>query len=60
MMTKSRLYHQESSCIYCGCGCRLIYEVKDNKIIRVAGAPGDSVSEGRPCIKGLTINEVYD
>ncbi|MFA5406594.1 MAG: molybdopterin-dependent oxidoreductase [Candidatus Nanoarchaeia archaeon] len=50
----------ESSCIYCGCGCRLNYEVKDNKIVRVSGVLSDDVSEGKPCIKGLMINEVFD
>ncbi len=50
----------ESSCIYCGCGCRLDYEVKNNKIISVKGVSSDDVSDGKPCIKGLTIHEVYD
>jgi len=50
----------ESSCFYCGCSCRLNYEVKDNKIIKVLGVKGDEVSDGAPCIKGLTINEVFD
>ncbi len=50
----------ESSCIYCGCGCRLNFNVKDNKIISVSGVSSDDVSDGKPCIKGLTIHEVYD
>lgn len=49
-----------STCIYCGCGCKLNYEVKNNSIIKVKGVLSDDVSEGKPCVKGLTINEVYD
>ncbi|MFX0206629.1 MAG: molybdopterin oxidoreductase family protein, partial [Candidatus Hodarchaeota archaeon] len=50
----------ESSCIYCGLGCRLNYEIDDNKILKITGVKSDDVSDGVPCIKGLTINEVYD
>ncbi len=49
-----------SICPYCGCGCRLIYEVEKNKIIKVHPDPQDPVSEGKPCIKGLTVHEVAD
>jgi predicted molibdopterin-dependent oxidoreductase YjgC len=46
-----------SSCIYCGCGCKLKYLVENNKIIKVL--PHDEpVSKGHPCLKGLTIHEV--
>jgi len=48
----------QSSCTYCGCGCRLNFVVEDNDIVRVMPDATDSVSEGKPCIKGLTINEV--
>ncbi len=50
----------KSTCIYCGIGCKLKYEVKNNKIIRVLGDEGDEVSKGMPCIKGLTIHESYN
>ncbi len=49
-----------SPCVYCGCGCRLVYEVKGNKIIKIHPDKSDKVSEGKPCIKGLTIHEVAD
>lgn len=51
-----------SSCIYCGCGCKLVYLVdeKTNKILKISGYKEDDISEGRPCIKGLTINEIYN
>lgn len=51
---------KESSCIYCGCACRLNYEVTDNKITKVSAVKTDDVSEGAPCIKGLTIHEAYN
>lgn len=49
-----------SPCIYCGIGCKLKYIVEDNKIERVLPYDKDEISEGKPCIKGLTISEVVD
>ncbi len=49
-----------SSCIYCAEGCKLEYEIENDKIIKVSPVKDDPVSLGRPCIKGLTINEVVD
>ena len=49
-----------STCIYCGVGCKLTYHVDKNKIIKISGYKKDYMSEGKPCIKGLTINEVYN
>ncbi len=51
---------KRSVCCYCGCGCKLLYDVRGNKIVGVRPDPQDVVSEGRPCIKGLTIHEVYN
>lgn len=48
----------KSICPYCGCGCRLDFIVKNGKIVKVVPDPTDEVSEGKPCIKGLTVNEV--
>ena len=50
----------ESTCIYCAIGCRLKYVVENDKIVRVLPVKDDEVSEGRPCVKGLTIYEVVD
>jgi len=47
-----------SSCVYCGIGCRLKYQIVDGKITRVIPDPTDPVSEGSPCAKGLTISDV--
>mgnify|MGYP001615281417 CR=1 FL=1 len=48
-----------SSCIYCGVGCRLRFELQNN-VLKVSGDPTDPVSEGKPCIKGLTIGEIVE
>ncbi len=47
-----------STCIYCGVGCRLNYIVENNVIIKVEPVKEDVVSEGFPCLRGLTVNEV--
>ncbi|MBO3833462.1 MAG: molybdopterin-dependent oxidoreductase [Candidatus Brockarchaeota archaeon] len=47
-----------STCIYCGVGCRLNYVVENNAVVKVEPVKGDVVSEGYPCLRGLTINEV--
>ncbi len=41
----------ESSCPYCGVGCLLTYNVKDEKIIYVEGRDGPA-NKGRLCVKG--------
>ena len=40
-----------SVCPYCGVGCQLTYNVKDNKIISVEGRDGPS-NHNRLCVKG--------
>ena len=49
-----------SICPYCGCGCKLNFIVENEKVIKVEGNKKDEISEGKPCIKGLTLNEVID
>ena len=49
-----------SVCAYCGCACRLKFEREGKKIKRVLPDESDPVSQGKPCIKGLTLHEVYD
>ncbi|MBT3171977.1 MAG: formate dehydrogenase subunit alpha, partial [Rhodospirillaceae bacterium] len=41
----------DSVCPYCGVGCQLTFNVKDNKIVSVEGRDGPSNSE-RLCVKG--------
>ena len=45
-----------STCIFCGAGCRLKYVVEDGKIIQMLPDSEDPVSEGKPCVKGLSIH----
>jgi formate dehydrogenase major subunit len=40
-----------SVCPYCGVGCQLTYNVKDNKILYVEGRDGPA-NHGRLCVKG--------
>jgi formate dehydrogenase major subunit len=40
-----------SVCPYCGVGCQLTFNVKDNKIVRVEGRDGIA-NHGRLCVKG--------
>lgn len=39
-------------CGYCGTGCGLILEVKDNQIIKVRGDKNAPVNKGQTCVKG--------
>ncbi len=41
----------ESLCPFCGVGCQLTYNVKDNKILFVEGRDGPA-NQGRLCVKG--------
>jgi formate dehydrogenase major subunit len=41
----------DSVCPYCGVGCQLTFQVKDNTIVRVEGRDGPA-NHGRLCVKG--------
>jgi formate dehydrogenase major subunit len=41
----------DSVCPYCGVGCQLTYNIKDNKILYVEGREGPA-NESRLCVKG--------
>jgi formate dehydrogenase major subunit len=41
----------DSVCPYCGVGCQLTYQVKDEKLLRVIGREGPA-NKGRLCVKG--------
>ena len=43
--------HVESVCPYCGVGCQITYNVRDDKIVSVSGRNGPS-NEQRLCVKG--------
>ncbi len=42
----------ESVCTYCGVGCDIVAQVKDNKIQKIFASPDGYVSQGKLCIKG--------
>lgn len=42
-----------SSCVFCGCGCKLNYVIEDNHIVGVKPVLDDPCSKGKPCVKGL-------
>ncbi len=44
-------------CPYCGCGCGLLLEVLDGKVIGTLPSKTSPVNEGRLCIKGWTVHE---
>ncbi len=46
-----------STCIFCGCGCKLDYIVKDGRVVGIKPV-NEPVSEGVPCVKGLSIPEM--
>ena len=41
-----------TTCPYCGVGCQLILETKQDRIIRVAPVLENSVNQGQACVKG--------
>jgi hypothetical protein len=41
-----------TTCPYCGCGCTLILNVRDNRVVRVTSVPGVGINEGLLCVKG--------
>jgi formate dehydrogenase alpha subunit len=58
LMEKDRTYGgtiratMETTCPFCGCGCGICLEVKDNQIVRVTPGREDSVNHGALCVKG--------
>ena len=41
-----------TTCPYCGVGCQLDLEAKENKILRVTPVMDNSVNQGQACVKG--------
>ena len=41
-----------TTCPYCGVGCTLILNVRDNRVVKITGEAGRGVSGGRLCVKG--------
>lgn len=45
-------------CRFCGCGCGVICEVKDNKLISVTGDPDNESNRGLNCVKGYYLGKI--
>lgn len=46
-----------TTCPYCGCGCGLLLEVLDGRVIGTLPSKTGPVNEGKLCIKGWTVHE---
>jgi len=57
-MEKERTYRGTTktivptTCAFCGCGCNLLLEVKDNRVVRVTPAKENTVNQGTLCARG--------
>ena len=58
LMEKDRAYGgtttatTETTCPFCGCGCSICLEVKDNQVVRVTPGKEATVNHGALCVKG--------
>lgn len=58
LMEKDRTYGgttkatTETTCPFCGCGCSICLEVKDNQIVRVTPGKEEPVNRGALCVRG--------
>jgi len=58
LMEKDRIYGgttkstTETTCPFCGCGCRICLEVKDNQVVRVVPGKEDKVNHNLLCVRG--------
>lgn len=46
-----------TTCIYCGCGCSVVLNVLDGRIIGVCPSKTNAINNGSLCIKGWTSHE---
>jgi len=46
-----------TTCPYCGCGCGIVLEVLDGKLVGALPSKTTPVNEGKLCIKGWTVHE---
>jgi formate dehydrogenase major subunit len=47
-----------SACNFCSCGCGMICQVKDGKLVNLEGDPDHVINEGALCSKGAAMSEV--
>lgn len=46
-----------TTCPYCGCGCSMLLEVLDGKLVGTIPSKTSPVNEGKLCVKGWTVHE---
>jgi predicted molibdopterin-dependent oxidoreductase YjgC len=46
-----------STCSYCGCGCGVLFQVFDGKLVGTLPMKTHLVNEGKLCIKGWSLHE---
>lgn len=46
-----------TTCPYCGCGCQMLLEVLDGKLIGAQPIKTATMNEGKLCIKGWKVHE---
>ncbi len=46
-----------TTCPYCGCGCGLLLEVLDGKLVGTLPSKTSPVNEGKLCVKGWAVHE---
>ena len=46
-----------TTCPYCGCGCGMLLEVLDGKLVGTLPSKTALVNEGKLCVKGWTVHE---
>lgn len=47
----------QTTCPYCGCGCQMLLEVLDGKVIGTEPLKTGQTNDGKLCIKGWTVHE---
>lgn len=47
----------QTTCPHCGCGCQLLLEVLNGKIIGTSPLKSGRMNEGKLCIKGWNVHE---
>ena len=46
-----------TTCVYCGCGCGIYFQVLDGRIVGTLPVKGHAISEGKLCIKGWNAHD---
>jgi formate dehydrogenase alpha subunit len=46
-----------TTCPYCGCGCGILLEVLDGKLVGILPSKTSPVNRGKLCVKGWTVHE---